>query len=157
LCIKPAAVPQGDDDRGSSVYSQITHAVELRGHGGSPCVFHRGLSTVGWIKLVARTVYRKWEKSRILNIIEGLQIPDILDICYLYNFLWKYVKKYISIQASIFLFVSSVLKHEIENICCQFYSLKQIKETLVKTNYAAPYRGWQTPSKLRSRPGAQKD
>jgi hypothetical protein len=56
LCIKPAAVQQGDDDRGSSVYSQITHSVELRGHGGSPCVFHRGLSTVGWIKLVARTV-----------------------------------------------------------------------------------------------------
>ena len=56
LCVNPAAVPQGDDDRGSSVYSQITHSVELRGHGGSPCVFHRGLSTVGCIKLVARTV-----------------------------------------------------------------------------------------------------
>jgi hypothetical protein len=23
-----------------------------------------------------------WEKSRVLNIIEGLQIPDILEICY---------------------------------------------------------------------------
>jgi hypothetical protein len=38
-------------------------------------------------------VYRKLEKSRVLNIIEGLQIPDILEICYLYNLLWKYVKK----------------------------------------------------------------
>jgi hypothetical protein len=34
LCVKPVAVPQGDDDRGSFVYSQITHSVELRGHGG---------------------------------------------------------------------------------------------------------------------------
>jgi hypothetical protein len=47
LCVKLAAVPQGDDDRKSSVYSQIIHSMELRGHGGSPCVFHRGLSTVG--------------------------------------------------------------------------------------------------------------
>jgi hypothetical protein len=55
-------------------------------------------------------VYRKLEKSRVLNIIERLQIPNILETCYLYNLQWKYVKKYISIQASIFLFVSSVLK-----------------------------------------------
>ena len=63
LCVKPAAVPQGDADRGSSVYSEITHSVELRGHGGSPCVFHRGLSTVGCIKLVARTVGPKHSKT----------------------------------------------------------------------------------------------
>jgi hypothetical protein len=54
--------------------------------------------------------YRKLEKSRVLNIIEDLQIPDILEICYLYILLWKYVKKYISIQASIFLFVVNILK-----------------------------------------------
>jgi hypothetical protein len=36
--------------------------------------------------------YRKLEKSRVLNIIEYLQIPDILEICYVYNLLWKYVK-----------------------------------------------------------------
>jgi hypothetical protein len=55
-------------------------------------------------------IYMKLEKSRVLNIIERLQIPDILEICYLYNLLCKYVKKYISIHASIFLFASSVLK-----------------------------------------------
>jgi hypothetical protein len=27
------------------------------------------------------------EKSRVLNIIEGLQVPNILEICYLYNLL----------------------------------------------------------------------
>jgi hypothetical protein len=54
-------------------------------------------------------IYRKLEKSRVLNIKEDLQVPDILEICYLYNSLWKYVKKYISIQASIFLFVLYIL------------------------------------------------
>jgi hypothetical protein len=56
-------------------------------------------------------IYRKFEKSRVLNIIEDLQIPDILEICYLYNLLLhvKYVKKYTSIQASIFLFVLFIL------------------------------------------------
>jgi hypothetical protein len=58
---------------------------------------------------ICMDIYRKSEKSRFLNTIERLQIPNILEICYLYNFQWKYVKKYISIQASIFLFVSSVL------------------------------------------------
>jgi hypothetical protein len=61
---------------------------------------------------ICMDIYRKLEKSRVLNIIEGLQVPNILEICYLYSLLWKYVKKYISIQASIFLFVSSVLKFE---------------------------------------------
>jgi hypothetical protein len=32
-------------------------------------------------------IYRKLEKNRALNIIEGLQIPNILDICYLSNLL----------------------------------------------------------------------
>jgi hypothetical protein len=32
-------------------------------------------------------IYRKFEKSRVLNIIEGLQVPNILEICYLYNLL----------------------------------------------------------------------
>jgi hypothetical protein len=54
-------------------------------------------------------IYRKLEKIRVLNIIERLQISNILEICYFYDLQWKYVKKYISIQASIFLFVSSVL------------------------------------------------
>jgi hypothetical protein len=36
-------------------------------------------------------VYRKLEKSRVLNIIEDLQVPDILEICLLYNLLRKYV------------------------------------------------------------------
>jgi hypothetical protein len=27
------------------------------------------------------------EKSRVLNIIEGLQVPNILENCYLYNLL----------------------------------------------------------------------
>jgi hypothetical protein len=38
-------------------------------------------------------IYRKLEKSRVLNIIEDLQVADILEICLLYNLLWKYVKK----------------------------------------------------------------
>jgi hypothetical protein len=58
---------------------------------------------------ICMDIYRKLEKSRVLNIIERLQISNILEICYLYNLQWKYVKKYISIQVSIFLFVSSVL------------------------------------------------
>jgi hypothetical protein len=37
-------------------------------------------------------VCRKLEKNSVLNIMEGLQIPNILEICYLYNLLWKYVK-----------------------------------------------------------------
>jgi hypothetical protein len=49
-------------------------------------------------------VYGKLKKSGVLNIIERLQIPNILEICYLNNLLWKYVKKYISIQASICLY-----------------------------------------------------
>jgi hypothetical protein len=32
-------------------------------------------------------IYRKLEKSKVLNIIEGLQVPNILEICYLYNLL----------------------------------------------------------------------
>jgi hypothetical protein len=39
------------------------------------------------------SIYRKLEKSRVLNIVKDLQIPDILEFCYLYNLLWKYVKK----------------------------------------------------------------
>jgi hypothetical protein len=61
---------------------------------------------------ICKDIYRKLEKSRVLNIIEDLQIPDILEICYSYNLLWKYVKKYISIQASIFLFVLFILKYQ---------------------------------------------
>jgi hypothetical protein len=32
-------------------------------------------------------IWGKLEKSRVLTIIEGLQIPDILEISYLYNLL----------------------------------------------------------------------
>jgi hypothetical protein len=63
---------------------------------------------------ICMDIYRKLEKSRVLNIIERLQIPNILEIWYLYNLQWKYVKKYISIQASIFLFVSSVLNESVK-------------------------------------------
>jgi hypothetical protein len=38
-------------------------------------------------------IYRKLEKSSVLNIIEGWQIPNILEICYLCNLLWNYVQK----------------------------------------------------------------
>jgi hypothetical protein len=56
-------------------------------------------------------VWTYMEKSRVLNIIAGLQVPNILENCYLYSLLWIYVKKYISIQVSIFLFVPSILKN----------------------------------------------
>ena len=59
---------------------------------------------------ICMDIYRKLEKSRVLNVTERLQILNNSEICYLYKLQWKYVKKYISIQASIFLFVSSVLK-----------------------------------------------
>jgi hypothetical protein len=32
-------------------------------------------------------IYGKLEKSRVLNITEGLQVPNILEMCYLYNLL----------------------------------------------------------------------
>jgi hypothetical protein len=57
-------------------------------------------------------IYGELKISSVLNIIERLQILNILEICYLYNLLWKYVKKYVSIQASNFLFVSSALKEQ---------------------------------------------
>jgi hypothetical protein len=63
---------------------------------------------------ICMDIYRKLEKTRVLNI-EDLQIPDILEICYLYNLLWKYVEKYISIQASIFLFVLFILNWRLES------------------------------------------
>jgi hypothetical protein len=34
---------------------------------------------------ICMDIYRKLEKRRVLNIIERLQIPNILEICYLYN------------------------------------------------------------------------
>jgi hypothetical protein len=34
---------------------------------------------------ICMDIYRILEKSRVLNIIERLQIPNILEICYLYN------------------------------------------------------------------------
>jgi hypothetical protein len=41
---------------------------------------------------ICMDIYKKLEKNRVLNIIEVLQVPDILAICYLYNLQWKYVK-----------------------------------------------------------------
>jgi hypothetical protein len=35
---------------------------------------------------ICMDIHRKLEKSRVLNIID-LQIPDILEICFLYNLL----------------------------------------------------------------------
>jgi hypothetical protein len=37
------------------------------------------------VSKICMDIYRKLEKSRILNTIERLQIPNILEICYLYN------------------------------------------------------------------------
>jgi hypothetical protein len=54
---------------------------------------------------ICMDIYRKLEKSRVLNIIERLQIPNILEICYLYNLQRKYVKKYIYINPGINFFV----------------------------------------------------
>jgi hypothetical protein len=36
---------------------------------------------------ICMDIYWKLEKSRVLNIIEDLQIPDILEICYFYYLL----------------------------------------------------------------------
>jgi hypothetical protein len=36
---------------------------------------------------ICMDIFRKLEKSGVLNIIEGLQVPNILDIFYLYNLL----------------------------------------------------------------------
>ena len=36
---------------------------------------------------ICMDLYRKLDKSRDLNIIEGLQVPNILEICYLFNLL----------------------------------------------------------------------
>jgi hypothetical protein len=44
---------------------------------------------------ICMDIYGELKISNVLNIIEGLQIPNILEICYLHNLLWKYVKKYI--------------------------------------------------------------
>jgi hypothetical protein len=76
---------------------------------------------------ICMDLYRKLHISRVLNIIESLRVPNILENCYLYNLLWKYVEKYISIQALIFLFVSSVLKSNpalsvLELIFCAIYT-----------------------------------
>jgi hypothetical protein len=73
-------------------------------------IFHKKMADK--VTKICMDIYRKLEKSGVLNIREGLQISDILEICYLYNLLWEYVKKYLSIQASIFLFASSVLKSQ---------------------------------------------
>jgi hypothetical protein len=34
---------------------------------------------------ICMDTYGELEKSRVLNITERLQIPNILEICYLYN------------------------------------------------------------------------
>jgi hypothetical protein len=73
------------------------------------------------------------KKSKVLNIIEDLQIPDILEICYLCNLLWKYVKKYISIQASIFLFVLFILN---KKLAVSFnYTFRYIDDVLSINNH----------------------
>jgi hypothetical protein len=64
---------------------------------------------------ICMNTYRKLEKNQVLNIKEGLQIPNISEFCYFYNLQWNYVEKYISIQALIFLFVSSILNSNGDN------------------------------------------
>jgi hypothetical protein len=56
---------------------------------------------------ISMDIYRKLEKSRVLNIIDDLhvQVLDILEICLLYNLLCKYVKIYININPGIDFFV----------------------------------------------------
>jgi hypothetical protein len=34
---------------------------------------------------ICMDMYKELEKSRVLYIIEGLQIPNILEICYFHN------------------------------------------------------------------------
>jgi hypothetical protein len=38
---------------------------------------------------ICMDLYRKLEKSRVLNITENLQVPNILEICYLYKLCQK--------------------------------------------------------------------
>jgi hypothetical protein len=59
---------------------------------------------------ICMDIYRKLEKNWVLNIIEDLQIPGILEICYLYNLLWKYVKNIYINPGIDFLFVLNILK-----------------------------------------------
>jgi hypothetical protein len=42
---------------------------------------------------ICMNIYRKLEKRRVLNIIKDLKIPDILEICYLYNLIMKICPK----------------------------------------------------------------
>jgi hypothetical protein len=86
---------------------------------------------------ICMDIYRKLEKSRVLNVTERLQIRNNLEICYLYNLQWKYVKKYIhvSIQASIFLFVSSVLKRTTIKRKCKPKNNVTFKVSYLVTNF----------------------
>jgi hypothetical protein len=54
-------------------------------------------------------IYRKLEKSRVLYIIEGLQVPNILEISYLYNYYENMSKNIYQSMHRFCLFVSSVL------------------------------------------------
>jgi hypothetical protein len=42
---------------------------------------------------ICMDICKKLEKSRVLNIIEDLQIPDILEICYLYIIYYENMSK----------------------------------------------------------------
>jgi hypothetical protein len=58
-------------------------------------IFHKIFTKmVDKVTKICMGLYRKLKKSRVLNIIEGVQVPNILEICYLYNLQSNYVKKY---------------------------------------------------------------
>jgi hypothetical protein len=37
------------------------------------------------VKRICMDIFRKLQNSRVVNIMEGLQIPGILEMCYLYD------------------------------------------------------------------------
>jgi hypothetical protein len=69
-------------------------------------------------KVTYMHIYWKLEKSRVLNIIERLQIPHILEICYLYNLQLKlyYVKNIYQSRHRFLLFVPSVPNAQLKKV-----------------------------------------
>jgi hypothetical protein len=82
-------------------------------------------------------MYRKLEKSRSLNIIEGLQVPNILEICYSYNLIGKYFKKYISIRASLFCLYHLSLTERVKSLHDNkgLRVVSTLKETRIFVNF----------------------
>jgi hypothetical protein len=66
---------------------------------------------------ICMDIYGELKISSVLNIIQRLQILDILEICYLYNLLWKYVKKYINPGIDFFVCIICPLKKKYHSNC----------------------------------------